>query len=403
MMGSRLRTFLLLGILPVAATLGGLLRNPEPVPLILGAYAVLLAAALAFFFHSPAEMRRWIRTAEERERDLIRRQEELQSRVDLLSAEREISLVLNEDVDFRIVLDRVLTLACDTFGGDVELWMRDGDRIVPRAARTGGKTRFEFPDREDRCIRNCFREGRLLFEAEEGCLRVLAPLQADRDIIGVVRLTVPREAEAALAERRARALSMQMAEFSKFLALAVKTPDLYTRAVQDALTGLWTKRHFFSQVPLAIETARRYGEPLSLIMVDVDHFKKVNDTYGHPVGDKVLQAVAAILKRRVRGGAVFRYGGEEMAVLLPKTGLSGGVAVAERLRRAIEARRIAGIRVTASFGVAELDGTIADAETFVERADRALYRAKEEGRNRVVAADPASPQSVPTRRLQRSA
>jgi len=403
-MAARLRTFAAFGAFPLGAAVFLLWRGPDPLSLALCAYAFLLAAAAAFVFRSPAELRTLVCAAAERERDLVRRYEDLQSRVDLLSAEREIGLVLNEDVDFRTVLDRVLALTGDTFGGDVELWRRDGDRILPRAARIGGRTTFDLPEREDRRIRRCFEEGRLLFEAEEGRFRVLAPLQADREIVGVVRLTLPPERDASLAERRARSLSVQLAEFSKFLALAVKTPDLYTRAVQDGLTGLWTKRHFLSQAPLALEASRRYGEPLSLILVDVDHFKKVNDTHGHLVGDRVLQGVAAILRTRVRGGSAFRYGGEEMAVLLPKTGLAAAAAVAERLRRAIEARKIAGIRVTASFGVAELDPSADDAASLVERADRALYRAKESGRNRVVAADPVplSP-AAPAGRLQRSA
>jgi diguanylate cyclase (GGDEF)-like protein len=203
-------------------------------------------------------------------------------------------------------------------------------------------------------------------------------------------------------EQRTRLLEQQLPEFSKFLALALKTPDLYTRAVQDGLTGLWTKRHFMTQARDLIEASRRYGEPLSLIMVDVDHFKKVNDTHGHQAGDQVLKGVAEILKKRVRGGMAFRYGGEEMAVLLPKSESAAAAQVAERLRAAIDARKIGGVKVTASFGVAGLDGAMAGWEALVERADRALYRAKESGRNRVVAAEPAGDLPA-TRRVTRSA
>src|SRR5262249_13645670 len=151
---------------------------------------------------------------------------------------------------------------------------------------------------------------------------------------------------------RERRLSSELPEFSKFLALALKTPDLYTRAVQDALTGLWTKRHFITQATSLMEASNRYGDPLCLIMVDVDHVKKVNDTFGHVTGDKVLKGVAEILKKKVRSGSAYRYGGEEMAVLLPKADLDGAAQVAERLRSAIEAHKIAGVKVTASFGVA---------------------------------------------------
>ncbi len=399
----RARLFAVLGLIPLG--IGAYLwsRGAGPLPLALAAHGAVLAALAAFVFRAPGEVRSLAHAAAERERELARQREELQARVDLLSAEREVSLVLNEDVDFRSILDRVLSITCDTFGGDVELWMPDGDRIVPRAARAGGKTGFDIEAREDRRVRACFEGGRILFEAEEGRFRALAPLQADREIVGVVRLTLPIEADACARERRAKLLAGQLGEYSKFLALALKTPDLYTRAVQDGLTGLWTKRHFLSQSALAIDASRRYGEPLALVMADVDHFKKVNDTFGHLAGDKVLQGVAAILRNRVRGGSAFRYGGEEMAVLLPKTGRAEAAEVAERLRKAIEARKIAGVKVTASFGVAELDASMADSAALVERADQALYRAKESGRNRVVAADPPPPQAIPTRRVQRSA
>jgi diguanylate cyclase (GGDEF)-like protein len=397
----RLELFLALAIVPTAIGTMLYLRRPDPLPLTAAGYAVVLAAALAFLFRRPSEFTAVARAAAERERELLARKEELQARVDFLSAEREISLVLNEDVDFRTILDRVLTIACDTLGGDVELWVRQGDQIVPRARRVRGETQFDLGAGEDRRVRQCFEAGRLLFEAEEGRFHALAPLQSDREIVGVARFSTPLEDNVRAREESARRLSAHLEEFSKFLALALKTPDLYTRAVQDGLTGLWTKRHFMSEARMAMEASRRYGDPLSLIMVDVDHFKKVNDTHGHVAGDKVLQGVAEILKKKVRGGSAFRYGGEEMAVLLPKADLAGAAQVAERLRVALEAKKIAGIKVTASFGVAQLDDSVSEPPLFVEKADQALYRAKETGRNRVCSAE--APPPAPSRRWTRSA
>lgn len=399
----RLELFLALGALPGAIGAMLWLRRADPVPLAVAGYAVVLAALLAFLFRRPSEFAAVARAAALREREHLARREELQARVDFLSAEREISLILNEDVDFRVVLERVLSIACDTLGGDVELWMKQGDRLLVRARRTGGETEFDPDDREDRRVRQCFEAGRTLVEAEDGRFRALSPLQADREIMGVVRVSVPLEENATAREERSRRLSANLDEFSKFLALALKTPDLYTRAVQDGLTGLWTKRHFMSEARMAIEASRRYGEPLSLIMVDIDHFKKVNDTHGHVAGDRVLQGVAEILLRKVRGGSAFRYGGEEMAVLLPKSDVAAAAAVAERLRAAIEARKIAGIKVTASFGVAQLDEPVVDPPSFVERADRALYASKENGRNRVTAAEASRPAPASSRRWTRSA
>ncbi len=394
-MSRRLETFLLLAVAPGAIGAVLYLRGAGTLPLALAGYGLLLAAAAAFAFRRPSEFRALARAAADRERAQAARLSELQARVDFLSAEREISLILNGDVDFREILDRVLAITCDTLGGSAELWMPEGGRLLLRASRSNGRTEFDLAAREDRRVRQCFEGGRILFEAEEGRFHALAPLTADGAVSGVVRITSPLETAAAAREERARLLSRHLEEFSKFLGLALKTPDLYTRAVEDGLTGLWTKRHFVTQAGLAVDAARRYGEPLSLIMVDVDHFKKVNDVHGHVAGDRVLQGVAQVLRKGVRGGSAFRYGGEEMAVLLPKAGLDAAAAVAERLRAAIEGKKISGIRVTASFGVAEWDPSIADPAALVERADRALYRAKESGRNRVV--------SAATRRWSRTA
>ena len=380
----RLQLFLALGALPGAAC--GLLALRDQGWLCIGAagYAVVLAGVAAFLFRSRSEVKSLVRAAAEGERRRAADFRELQARVDFLSAEREISLILNEDVDFRTIFERVLTITCDTLGGDAELWMREGEKLLRRAARVGGRTVFDTKGREDRRVRQCFEAGRMVFEAEEGRFHALAPLQADREIVGVVRITTPLEGDAEARQERSRILARHLDEFSKFLALSLKTPDLYTRAVQDGLTGLWTKRHFLARGREAMEGAMRYGEPLSLIMVDIDHFKKVNDTHGHQTGDRVLKGVAQILLKRVRGGSAFRYGGEEMAVLMPKTDAEGAAQVAERLRKGIDAHKIGGVKVTASFGVAEIDETMRDPGDLVERADVALYKAKESGRNRVV-------------------
>jgi diguanylate cyclase (GGDEF)-like protein len=400
----RLELFGALAIVPATVGVELYLRQAGTLPMVAAGSGVALAALGAFVLKRPSEIGDLVAAARARENELLRQRGELQARVDVLSAEREISLIVNEELDFRTILDRVLSITCDTLGGSTELWMKDGERLVPRAARRGTETTFDLEDTEDPRVRQCFEDGCLLFDAEEGRFHALAPLQADREIIGVVRITSSLEDNAAAREERTKRLATELPEFSKFLALALKTPDLYTRAVQDGLTGLWTKRHFLTQAKTLMEGAGRYGEPLSLIMVDVDHFKKVNDTHGHVTGDKVLKGVAEILKKKVRGGSAYRYGGEEMAVLLPKADLDGAVQVAERLRAAIEAHKIAGVKVTASFGVAQFEAGLADPPAFVEKADQALYKAKEGGRNRVVAAPrPPLPMQQSTRRFTRSA
>jgi diguanylate cyclase (GGDEF)-like protein len=400
----RLELFGALSVVPATVGVELYLRNAGTLPLIAAGSGVVVAGIAAFVLRRPSEIGDLVAAARARESELLRQREELQARVDVLSAEREISLTVNEELDFRTILERVLSITCDTLGGSVELWMRDGDRLVPRAVRRGGETSFDLDEGEHPRVRRCYEDGCVLFEAEEGRFHAMAPLQADRETIGVVRITSLLEDNAAAREQRAKRLAAELPEFSKFLALALKTPDLYTRAVQDGLTGLWTKRHFLTQAQALMDASGRYGEPLSLIMVDVDHFKKVNDTHGHVTGDKVLKGVAEILKKKVRGGSAYRYGGEEMAVLLPKAELEGAVAVAERLRAAIEAHKIAGVKVTASFGVAQFETGLADPPAFVEKADQALYKAKESGRNRVVAAPRPTPaMHQATRRFTRSA
>ncbi len=380
----RIELFLVLGLVPGAAGAALWFRGAGWLSVGLAGWGILVAALAAFVFRTRGEVRALARAAAERERELVARREEFQQRIDFLSAQREIALVLNEDVDFRAVLERVLGITCDALGGDAELWMLREGRLELRAARAGGTCGFDGARPEDRRVRQCLDSGRLMFEAEEGRFHALVPLQADREIIGVVRLTSLLEENVAAREERTRLLERRLPEFSKFLALALKTPDLYTRAVQDGLTGLWTKRHFMTQARDMVEAARRYGEPLSLIMVDVDHFKKVNDTHGHQAGDAVLKGVAEILRKGVRGGMAFRYGGEEMAILLPKADAARAAQVAERLRASIAARRISGIKVTASFGVTQMGTSMDGCEVLLERADQALYLAKQGGRNRVV-------------------
>jgi diguanylate cyclase (GGDEF)-like protein len=151
----------------------------------------------------------------------------------------------------------------------------------------------------------------------------------------------------------------------------------------DELTGINNRRAFLSLGRQALEQARRYNRPLTMVMIDIDFFKKINDTHGHAAGDEVLQVVAETIARSARAPDIAgRIGGEEFGLLLPETEQPEGVALAERLRRDLAAVDVGGIRFTCSFGVAaRADDTVLD--SLMRRADEALYRAKNEGRNRV--------------------
>lgn len=158
----------------------------------------------------------------------------------------------------------------------------------------------------------------------------------------------------------------------------------------DSLTGLYNRRVILHRLNERIKYVRRYGEELSLIMLDIDHFKKVNDQYGHLIGDGVLEEIAVLVQRNIRGtDDVGRYGGEEFIIILLKTGLSSAVDVAERVRKTIEAVEMKDsegnvFSVTVSEGVSSYKRA-EDERSLISRADDALYRAKENGRNRVEA------------------
>ena len=161
----------------------------------------------------------------------------------------------------------------------------------------------------------------------------------------------------------------------------------------DYLTGVCNRSHFYEVGEREYLRTMRYSQPLSLIVIDVDHFKLVNDTQGHAGGDEVLKAVAQICAGLRRSSdTVARLGGEEFVVLLPSTDLAGAGEMAERLRAGLEAAeiRVNGnvLRVTASMGCAALDSEVTDLQTLLEAADKALYTAKQTGRNRVVLSVP---------------
>lgn len=161
-------------------------------------------------------------------------------------------------------------------------------------------------------------------------------------------------------------------------------------SLKDPLTGLANRRHFRSVQERAIDVVARSGEPALLLMLDIDHFKKINDTYGHLAGDKVLQAIAITLAKCLRPmDTVARYGGEEFAVILPSCHTAFGALIAERIRATVEAMQIqisagATIGVTVSIGGAYAPEWVrSTAALWTERADVQLYRAKADGRNRV--------------------
>lgn len=161
---------------------------------------------------------------------------------------------------------------------------------------------------------------------------------------------------------------------------------LSREAVVDPLTETFNRRHGERVLDTEIARARRHGQPVALVMLDIDHFKAVNDRFGHATGDKILRRVADILRTRMRAtDTLCRWGGEEFLIVLANTNLDGAQTFAEDLRsRIAEARYAAGLSITVSLGVAAY-APCEDRDTWIERADQALYAAKTGGRNRVAA------------------
>jgi diguanylate cyclase (GGDEF)-like protein len=159
-------------------------------------------------------------------------------------------------------------------------------------------------------------------------------------------------------------------------------------AITDTLTGLYNRRRFHDALTSEYERAKRYGTPFSLIMTDIDYFKKINDNYGHDVGDAVLKEVSEILMKSVRDiDTVARYGGEEFMIILPNTDKTHSRIVAERMRQAIENHNFAGVdrKITTSVGISGMpDIKIENEDKLIRCADFAMYRAKQLGRNRTV-------------------
>ena len=167
--------------------------------------------------------------------------------------------------------------------------------------------------------------------------------------------------------------------------------NLYDSATKDSMTGCYNKKFYSERLVTEFSYSQRHSAPLSLAMLDIDHFKKVNDTHGHPAGDAILRHFAAILLKLVRSeDVVCRYGGEEFAIIYRATPSEEAIRVAERIRKQVENDVCiflgTAIPVTVSIGIATQSGThFATSQDFIKRADELLYQAKHAGRNRCIA------------------
>jgi diguanylate cyclase (GGDEF)-like protein len=213
------------------------------------------------------------------------------------------------------------------------------------------------------------------------------PVRAQERMIGILLLGAKREVGRGFSAEELELLGL----LSHHVATVFENARLFESATFESLTGLLRREAILEVLEKELQRAVRYGRPLTIGMADLDHFKRVNDRWGHLAGDTLLKRVAAAVASGLRGAdAVGRYGGEEFLLVLPETELEGAVAVAEKVRRLVEAVAVpmedgSAAQVTISIGLATLRGGKGPhaADELIAAADRSLYRAKESGRNRV--------------------
>lgn len=255
------------------------------------------------------------------------------------------------------------------------------DALVSEACRT--RQRISVPDVPHPARTRIFAE-------QEGRVRIgslaIVPLVHEHLTVGAIVVEAAQRDAIGPEEAATLALLATVAVPSLEASRRLRTAS--ERAFTDPLTGLANRRAFDERLSHLLDTIDRYGGCVSLILVDIDHFKRVNDGYGHDAGDEVLRAMGQLVSTSVRTiDLAARFGGEEIAILLPKTGLDGARDLAERLRREIANRAVRvrdqDLRITASFGVACYPETSEDSRVLFTNADAALYEAKASGRNQV--------------------
>jgi diguanylate cyclase (GGDEF)-like protein len=372
---------------------------------IAGGMSAVMATMLALFASATyrarirfeAEYRNLQRYLNE---DVAKERTRLMRNLDLVSAAQQVSMAIKQEVDFERILCVVLEqLEHFARSDSISVFTQDeSGHPIARAERRNGVDRFppvltqEGVERS--LVDEAIRLGRQVRALDERTGEfVLGVYFATPDgVRGVVRIARNVADEPDFADEMP-AYEQAVAQLVRMVSLGLKTASIWDRAIRDEKTGLYNNNHYQDQMRKAVAVAQRTGSPLSLVMLDIDKFKHINDTYGHLAGDAVLARVADILKREAReSDTVFRYGGEELCIVCTGTMQEEAAHAAERLRYLIACTEFHDDRgrllpISASFGVSQFDPQNASGEKDLkELCDRALYVAKEKGRNRVVVA-----------------
>jgi len=326
-----------------------------------------------------------------------------------LSAILEVTYAMSSTLSFQRLLEYTIDMALKVTGaerGFIMLYNEESDKLETSIIRRMGATEVERDMKASTSlVLKCFKTGETLIIADTsldpnlvGNKSIIAnkihsvaltPLKIKNVSTGVLYLD-SRVSKNTFSPRVQELLKVFAAQAS----VAIYNAKLFFMATTDGLTGLTNHKHFQQRLLEEFCRSNRHGKPLSLLMMDIDHFKSINDTYGHQVGDQVLRQLSRILKSNMRIHDIpARYGGEEFAVLLPETNLEGAKALAEKLRSIVEQCQFKighkNLKFTISIGIATSDKRTTKPFELVRIADQALYRAKAEGRNRVHAAEAA--------------
>ena len=326
----------------------------------------------------------------------------------LLSAAHNVQGHKSQDAISRAICETALQV---TSASDAALirWRADVGRGWVQYTTSGFKHKAPFPLSDNSLTSETLSEGMpllledvgkmtaptsLFFDKDGGWPKgtlAIVPLKLDERVIGGI--VVASDIPGALPREESQNVALLGALAATSLEMVWEMEEVSRRARTDSLTGLANRRAFDEQLEQLLAQADRFGHSVSLIVADVDHFKKVNDNWGHEAGDVVLKSLAVTLTEGKRAVDVCaRFGGEELAILLPQTSLAGAVELADRLRKAVEAKPITvngdEIRITVSCGVACYPEGVLTKEALFAAADKAMYDAKSAGRNCVKAAIP---------------